>query len=84
MRVTLIIATKDRCAALRETFSALDAIRIPAGVQIDVLTVDNGSSDGTRQCVEETLLYGKKVTYVHEPSIGKSAALNTALEHAQG
>jgi len=81
--VTIVICTRDRCLLLERTLRALEPLARRADV--DVLVVDNGSSDATAEIVRETkarapdLLRG-----VIEPVQGLSAARNTGLRHARG
>jgi glycosyltransferase involved in cell wall biosynthesis len=84
MIVTIIIATRNRSAALRDTLRALDQVQPPAGLETEVLVVDNGSTDNTCACVTAATVWAQPVRYLHEPRRGKSTALNAALAAARG
>jgi len=84
MTVTIIIATRNRRAALRDTLRALDQVPPPAGLATEVLVVDNGSTDDTRAGVAATTVWARPVRYLPEPRAGKSTALNAALAVARG
>ena len=52
-------------------------------VDLEMLLVDDGSSDGTWETIQK--LAGPRVhVYRHEENRGKGAALRTAIPHAQG
>lgn len=84
MTVTIIIATRNRCAALCDTLHALDRVNLPSGLTVEILIVDNGSTDETEACVSQAASKLGTVHYLHEPTRGKSLALNTALDAASG
>jgi GT2 family glycosyltransferase len=48
---------------------------------VQVVVADDGSRDNTRVVAES---YGARVTYVHQPNAGVSAARNLGLRHARG
>lgn len=83
MLASIIIATRNRSAALRETLRALAELGHQPGLQTEVIVVDNGSSDDTRACVAAAAL-PSRVKYLHQSIPGKSRALNTALRAAHG
>ena len=77
-RVTVVIPTKDRFSTLRTTVSCVLAQR---GVDVDVVVVDDGGSDGTT-----ARLAGRdaRVRVVrHASSAGVSQARNTGLAEAR-
>lgn len=83
-RASLIICTKNRISFLRETLSHLlprihDSERL-----LEILIVDNGSSDRTSEMI--SLLSNKwgKLRYVFCPEAGLSRARNKAISLAAG
>lgn len=84
MLVSILIATRNRCAALRQTLRALGAVGRPAGLDVEVLVVDNGSTDETRSEVKSCRIPLGPVWYFSELTRGKSTALNAALAVARG
>lgn len=84
MHVTIIIATRNRCVALRDTLRALSRVRVPEGLSTEVLVVDNGSVDDTRECIKSAKFSQGSLRYLLEPRRGKSNALNTAVAAARG
>ena len=65
-------------AALSErVFAAVDAAKI----QTELVLVDDGSTDDTRQRLEK---YGDRIRYVHQKNRGLSGARNTGIREAKG
>lgn len=83
MRYSIVIATYNRAADLRETLRSL------AGLQPDgpweVVVVDNNSPDGTRTVVEQGARdFPVALRYVFERKQGRSPALNAGIAAARG
>jgi glycosyltransferase involved in cell wall biosynthesis len=82
---SVLICTYNRVALLRETLDALYAAVRPRECRVELVVVDNNSSDGTREVVREAAARdGWTVRYAHETRQGKSFALNRGLELATG
>lgn len=54
------------------------------GMDIELVIVDDGSTDGTRQILDETAWPANVRVLKHERNRGKGAAVRTALEAARG
>jgi glycosyltransferase involved in cell wall biosynthesis len=80
--ITVVIATRNRAALLRETLAALAAQTDP-GCPFEIIVADNGSTDDTAAVVAAAAA-SAPVLYIHEPRPGKSHALNTAVARARG
>ncbi len=82
--VSVVIATCNRSNLLAETLEALRQQSLPAG-EFEVVVADNGSTDRTRQVVENAAREADaSIRYVFEPRPGKSHAVNAAIEAARG
>jgi glucosyl-dolichyl phosphate glucuronosyltransferase len=85
MKITLIVATYNRCRILAETLEGIANSWLPDSVSWQVLVVDNNSHDQTREIVEGFIRrHPGRFRYLFEPRQGKSYALNTGLRHARG
>jgi biofilm PGA synthesis N-glycosyltransferase PgaC len=76
--VTVLVAARNEADRIQETLSYIARQDYPG--PIEVLVVDNGSTDGTRAVAEAYgAATGQPVRCVDEPRPGKSHALNTGL-----
>lgn len=83
MRASVVICTRNRAASLARALDTLTEARHPAGQAWEVLVIDNGSSDTTRQVVES---YADRlpIRWIFEPKAGLSNARNRAVAEALG
>jgi glucosyl-dolichyl phosphate glucuronosyltransferase len=82
--ISIIICTRNRCKDLRISIGTLEYVDIPYDVCVEVLVVDNGSTDRTRHVVESARIQGMSVKYVFEPQVGLSVARNTGVRESRG
>jgi glycosyltransferase involved in cell wall biosynthesis len=83
MNYSVVIATYNRAADLRDTLASLAELR-PRG-SWEVIVVDNNSTDDTRAVVEAaSTTFPAPLRYVHEVEQGRSPALNAGIRLAQG
>lgn len=84
--LAIIICTWNRAATLQATLASL-ALQLPSGFEtIEVIVVDNNSSDSTAAVVtqlSETWILGT-LRYTFEGRQGKQFALNTGIAQSQG
>ena len=84
--IAVIICTWNRAAVLLETLDSLSRVRAPGSGQIDVLVVDNNSTDDTQARLDEKQA-GWGLGRLHalfEQRQGKQFALNTGIAMARG
>lgn len=84
MKVSILICTRDRAAALRDTLSSLARVNVPRGWKVDLLVVDNGSRDGTKEVVEAARFEFGRPRLLIEPVPGVASARNRCLAAAEG
>lgn len=82
--VSIIICTRNRCDQLRQSLAQMASIAVPERWRVELVVVDNGSSDGTPGVVETATLPNMPVRYVYEPRAGKSHAYSAGLTVADG
>jgi glycosyltransferase involved in cell wall biosynthesis len=83
--LTVLICTYNRAALLRETLAAVALARKPESCQVDIVVVDNNSTDDTQDVLRAAASISPyQVTTVLETSQGKSFALNRGLGAARG
>ena len=79
--ITVLIATYNRAAVLRQTLQAFTCVE-RTGIDCSIVIVDNNSTDNTREIATE---YATKlpVFYLKEVRPGKNCALNKALRECE-
>ena len=76
--ISVIVPTYTRAGLLKE---ALETILAQTRPVAEIIVVDDGSSDNTRDVVKSL---GGPITYVHQENGGKPRALNNAMARAKG
>jgi len=83
MRLSVVIATKDRAAYVERALASLETqIGAPP---FEAIVVDNASSDATPAVVERAAARGAlPIRYLHEPEPNRGKARNRGIEAAVG
>jgi glycosyltransferase involved in cell wall biosynthesis len=79
-RITALIDTYNQGRFIDEAIESVLSQDFPAS-DMEILVVDDGSTDDTRARVEK---YGERVRYVWKPNGGQASALNLGFEQARG
>jgi len=82
--VSVLVCTYNRARLLRETLTAMQAMQAPPDCSVEIIVVDNNSTDNTALVVAELSGGRFPIVLLHERQQGKSFALNCALSHARG
>ncbi|GEM_PF-86932 len=83
--LTVILATRNRAAALATALECLTCQETGGAFTYDVLVADNGSTDETAAIVRQAQASSAvRIEYLFEPRRGKPFALNTAIAQARG
>ena len=82
--ISVIVCTRNRAANLRPTLESVSKTIIPSGWEVELLVVDNGSSDGTSVVVNEARFSNVVLRYISEPVPGLCNARNTGIREAVG
>jgi len=82
--VSIIVPAKDEAKVLAETLDALLDFDYPRD-RVEIVVVNDGSTDRTKQILDEYAAKYKRIKPIHLPvmrkSLGKSIALNEGLKH---
>ncbi|HZW81461.1 MAG TPA: glycosyltransferase family 2 protein [Candidatus Deferrimicrobiaceae bacterium] len=78
--VSVIVPVYNEAAHVDELLQAIHA----SPVKKEIIIVDDGSSDGTREKLRAMPLADDVTVIFHEKNCGKGAAIRTALEYAHG
>jgi glycosyltransferase involved in cell wall biosynthesis len=81
---TVLMATRDRAEHLGPTLDGLIASARLAPFAVELLIVDNGSTDRTPEFLAGLAASNPEIVVVSDPVPGKSGALNRALDRVRG
>ncbi|MDQ3519545.1 MAG: glycosyltransferase family 2 protein [Gemmatimonadota bacterium] len=89
LTLSIVIPCYNEARRIDHTLDAVEALRHPlsvSGVRIEVIAVDDGSTDDTYQRLAERASSSPMplVALRHERNRGKGAAIRTAREHVHG
>lgn len=79
--VSVVTPTYNRAASLREAIESVQAQTYP---HWELIIVDDGSTDGTRQLVEQCQARDPRIRYVHQANDGSAPARKHGIGLAQG
>ena len=85
MTIDVILPTFNRESLLQRTLDSLLAATCPASLDVRIVVVDNGSTDGTRAIVRRAQdRFDGRLRYLFEPASGKPYALNAGIAATNG
>jgi GT2 family glycosyltransferase len=79
--VSVVVPTYNRAYCLPRTIASVQAQTYP---HFEILVVDDGSTDNTRELVAELAARDERIRYLHQPNGGVSAARNCGLRAVRG
>jgi glycosyltransferase involved in cell wall biosynthesis len=83
MRLSIVMPAYNEATTLREIVARVLAVDLP-GIEKELLIVDDGSKDGTREVLRELDGQGGVRALFHPRNIGKGAAVWTGMRAATG
>ena len=84
LHVSIVICTRDRCDSLQSTLESIARATVPPNWKVELLVIDNGSTDSTQKVSMSMRLPNIAIRYIAEPRKGKGYAYNTGISAAQG
>jgi len=81
MKLSIIIPCYNEARSVREVIKRVERVQVP---EKEIIIVDDGSTDGTREILRGEVFSGVKEIIFHEKNSGKGAALNTGFAAATG
>jgi GT2 family glycosyltransferase len=81
-KVSVIVCTKNRAGMLEGCLRSILAAQWPGEGELEVLAIDNGSTDGTPQLLETLAAEDHRLRPIREDRPGKSNALNRGIEES--
>src|SRR4029450_8136983 len=82
--VSIIICTRNRAESLKPTLESIGRASIPQGWNVELLVVDNGSTDHTKSVLNETVMTNVTLRCVYEKTPGLSNARNAGIRETTG
>ena len=83
--ISAIICTYNRCESLSDTLKSLIEQSIPKGWTLEILVIDNNSTDETKRVVQDASGVSRwPIRRVREPQQGIAHARNRGLLSARG
>ena len=81
MKLSVVVAAFDERATIAEVIRRVRAVDV--GLDKEIIVVDDGSADGTREILQALAIPELKVV-LHGKNLGKGAALRTGFAKAEG
>jgi glycosyltransferase involved in cell wall biosynthesis len=83
MKLSILMPVYNERETLSEILRQVRAVPLP-GVEKEIVAVDDGSTDGSRDILAQEAQAGDLRAFYHEQNRGKGAAVRTAIEQATG
>ncbi|MBI3801505.1 MAG: glycosyltransferase family 2 protein [Deltaproteobacteria bacterium] len=80
MKVSVVVPVYNEVRTIKEIISCVQAVPL----EKEIVIIDDGSTDGTRQCLTEMSREKEVRVLYHERNQGKGAALRTGFSAATG
>jgi glycosyltransferase involved in cell wall biosynthesis len=80
MKLTVIIPVYNEVKTIQEIIKRVQA----TGLADEILAIDDGSTDGSREVLANINQEGKAKVFYHEHNQGKGKAVRTGIENASG
>lgn len=80
MKITVLIPVYNENRTIREIVRRVQETGIPH----EILVIDDGSTDGTREILQELTSGGNIKAVFHEKNTGKGSAIHTGISNATG
>lgn len=81
-KLSILVPVYNEVATVEQVLWRVAAVSFP--IEREIVVVDDGSSDGSRQVLERLASTGLIQLIKHDTNKGKGAAVRTALRHARG
>jgi glycosyltransferase involved in cell wall biosynthesis len=82
-KLSVVVPVYNEKDTIREIVSRIKAVEIE-GVDLELILVDDGSTDGTRDILRNEIEKQVSKVVFHEHNAGKGAALRTGFQHVSG
>ena len=84
MKLSILISVYNEENTINKILDNVESVDI-GWAQKEIIVVDDGSDDGTRDTLRERARKKKDIIFIEHPkNMGKGAAIGTAITHAAG
>jgi glycosyltransferase involved in cell wall biosynthesis len=83
MKLSIVMPVYNEQQTLSEILKQVRDVKLE-GIEKEIIVVDDGSTDGSRDILATEATAGDLQVLYHEKNRGKGAAVRTAIEHATG
>ena len=80
MKISIIVPVYNEANTIEEILRRISSV----GVADEVLVIDDGSVDGTRETLKTLQSHDEIIMLYHDNNLGKGAAVRTGIQHASG
>ncbi len=84
MKLSVIVPAYNEAATVREVLDRVSAVELPPDTTMEMIVVDDGSVDGTREIIEEYGRSGAAKVHASPINLGKGAAVRLGFSLATG
>jgi glycosyltransferase involved in cell wall biosynthesis len=82
--LSIVIPVYNEIGTIREIISRVQEAFLPAGLSKEIVIVDDFSTDGTREILQDYVKNGSCKVFFQDRNRGKGAALRTAIAQTSG
>jgi dolichol-phosphate mannosyltransferase len=82
LKLSVLVPVYNKVETIGETLRRVQAV--DTGLELEIVVVDDGSTDGTKEILRQQSSAGNIQVICHETNQGKGVAIRTALQHAAG
>lgn len=83
-KLSVVMPVYNENATISQVVGRVLAAPLPVGVKSELIIVDDGSNDGTKETLRKLSETKQFVYFEHDKNQGKGAALRTGFKHAKG
>lgn len=82
--VSIVIPVLNEAAFIERCLESVLAFDLPPGIETEILVLDGGSTDGTRDIVAAAMERNARIQLLDNPGRIQATALNTGIQRARG